>query len=123
MDAFSVNAKGRKEIMEHIELLYTATGAKGLAEKYGYVPEESDEEIEGENTDCGRNIYEDRNLVAVKEEFADALIKEEGPKLRLVLKLQIMLLYCLHLLKVSINEQVIALHLQTYLKILQTHKF
>lgn len=37
MDAFSVNNKGRQEIMEHIELLYTATGAKGLAEKYGYV--------------------------------------------------------------------------------------
>ena len=82
LDAFSVNAKSRKEIMDHINLLYTATGAKGLAEKYGYVPEESDEEIGGENTDCGRNIHEDRNLVAVKEEFADALIKEEGPKIR-----------------------------------------
>ncbi len=42
LDAFSVNNKGRQEIMEHIELLYTATGAKGLAEKYGYVPEEEE---------------------------------------------------------------------------------
>ena len=42
LDAFSVNTKGRKEIMDHIDLLYTATGAKGLAEKYGYVPEAED---------------------------------------------------------------------------------
>lgn len=86
LDAFSVNTKGRKEIMDRIDLLYTATGAKGLAEKYGYVPEESDEEIKGENTDCGQNTYEDHNLVAVKEEFADALIKEEGHKIKVCIE-------------------------------------
>lgn len=47
LDAFSVNAKGRKEIMDHIDLLYTATGAKGLAEKYGYVPEEEEADTQG----------------------------------------------------------------------------
>lgn len=47
LDAFSVNAKGRKEIMDHIDLLYTATGAKGLAEKYGYVPEEEEGDTQG----------------------------------------------------------------------------
>lgn len=46
LDAFSVNAKARKEIVEHVELLYTATGAAGLAEKYGYVPEEDPAELE-----------------------------------------------------------------------------
>lgn len=46
LDAFSVNNRGRQEIMEHIELLYTATGAKGLAEKYGYVPEEEDDDTQ-----------------------------------------------------------------------------
>lgn len=46
LDAFSVNAKGRKEIMDHIDLLYTATGAKGLAEKYGYVPEEEEDKAQ-----------------------------------------------------------------------------
>lgn len=44
LDAFSINAKARKEIMDHVELIYTATGAKGLAEKYGYVPEEEDDD-------------------------------------------------------------------------------
>ena len=41
LDAFSVNSKGRKTIMEQVEMLYNATGAVGLAEKYGYVVEES----------------------------------------------------------------------------------
>lgn len=39
LDSFSINAKNRQAIFEHVELLYMATGAKGLAEKYGYVPE------------------------------------------------------------------------------------
>ena len=54
LDAFSVNTKGRKEIMDHIDLLYTATGAKGLAEKYGYVSEDQLGEIResGNDIEC-----------------------------------------------------------------------
>lgn len=42
LDAFNVNSKGRQEIAYHVELLYQATGAKGLAEKYGYAEEKKD---------------------------------------------------------------------------------
>lgn len=38
LDAFSVNNKGRQAIFKQVERLYKATGARGLAEKYGYVP-------------------------------------------------------------------------------------
>lgn len=53
IDYFSVNKKGIKEIQECINTVYKATGLKGLAEMYGYEPEEnssdaqkSDEEFE-----------------------------------------------------------------------------
>lgn len=60
LDAFSVNTRGRQEIMDHIELLYTATGAKGLAEKYGYVPEEEpgDEDEVDEKPDARADFVE-----------------------------------------------------------------
>lgn len=61
LDAFSVNTKGRKEIMDRIDLLYTATGAKGLAEKYGYVPEDTAEyssEIDSENENTYTGFHE-----------------------------------------------------------------
>ena len=63
LDAFSVNAKGRKEIMDHIDLLYTATGAKGLAEKYGYVPEE-------ESSAVGKNVPD--SSVSIEGNFQNA---------------------------------------------------
>lgn len=63
LDAFSVNNKGRQEIMEHIELLYTATGAKGLAEKYGYVPEE-------EPSAVGKNVPD--SSVPIEGNFQNA---------------------------------------------------
>ena len=44
LDAFSLSEKARHEIADRVELLYAATGAKGLAEKYGYVPEEEPDE-------------------------------------------------------------------------------
>lgn len=53
LEAFSVNARSRQEIMNHIELLYTATGAKGLAEKYGYVAEEDLSNEEENTSDVG----------------------------------------------------------------------
>lgn len=47
LDCFSINAKNRQAIFEHVELLYNATGAKGLTEKYGYVPEDDADEGDG----------------------------------------------------------------------------
>jgi hypothetical protein len=40
MDYFSVNKKGVREIQECIDKIYKATGLEGIAENYGYVPEE-----------------------------------------------------------------------------------
>ena len=74
LDAFSVNAKGRKEIMEHIELLYTATGAKGLAEKYGYVPNEAEENVEpvtnfeDSSSSADKDVYGSWNYVNLTED-------------------------------------------------------
>lgn len=48
LDAFSVNNKGRQAIFEQVERLYKATGARGLAEKYGYV-------VDGEPTESVQN--------------------------------------------------------------------
>lgn len=71
LDAFSVNARGRQEIMDHIELLYTATGAKGLAEKYGYVPEE---ELGDEDEKEADSLVKP-DFIELKEEFADKIMK------------------------------------------------
>lgn len=51
LDAFSVNNKSRQAISEHVEQLYIATGAKGLAEKYGYVPVMDDASASEANTE------------------------------------------------------------------------
>lgn len=51
LDAFSVNSKGRKAIIEQVEMLYNATGAMGLAEKYGYVVEDPELPMEQTITD------------------------------------------------------------------------
>lgn len=48
LDAFNVNSKGRQEIAYHVELLFQATGAKGLAEKYGYVADTEENESAGD---------------------------------------------------------------------------
>lgn len=55
LNAFSVNSKGRKAIMEQVEMLYNATGAMGLVEKYGYVVEEPELPMEQTVTDNGKN--------------------------------------------------------------------
>ena len=36
---FNVNKKGRESIIDSIQKVYHATGAQGISEKYGYVPE------------------------------------------------------------------------------------
>ena len=82
LDAFSVNAKGRKEIMDHIDLLYTATGAKGLAEKYGYVPEEEEEPEETtaqEDTPHITSQNTDPEFIELKSDYADNAVKSVSP--------------------------------------------
>lgn len=42
LESFNLNAKTRATIANHVEILYSATGAEGLAEKYGYEEETED---------------------------------------------------------------------------------
>lgn len=80
LDAFSVNNKGRQEIMEHIELLYTATGAKGLAEKYGYVPEDESDVEEDEVSQNSSDHAETTYAVSPEQEKTiDILVSLVGP--------------------------------------------
>lgn len=41
LDCFQVNRKTREEISGHIDAIVSAVGTNGLAEKYGFVPEEN----------------------------------------------------------------------------------
>lgn len=47
LDSFNLNPKNRISIAEHVEVLYSAAGALGLAEKYGYI--EGIDELEIKN--------------------------------------------------------------------------
>lgn len=69
LDSFSVSGKARNEIVNHVELLYSATGAQGLAEKYGFVPEE---ELVEEEEDLDIS-YED-----FPTELADSIIVDQN---------------------------------------------
>lgn len=53
LDAFNINNKNRQVIIEHVEKLYQATGAKGLAEKYGYIPTEDEADS---STESGQDV-------------------------------------------------------------------
>ena len=80
LDAFNLNTKTRKEITEHVELLYTATGAKGLAEKYGYVPEEEPNVKEDEDTRDGSDQTGTTYAVSPEEEKnIDIFVGAIGP--------------------------------------------
>lgn len=59
IDHFSVNKKGIKEIQECINTIYKATGLKGLAEMYGYEPEDIVSNIEESNEGSYTNSDED----------------------------------------------------------------
>ena len=49
LERFQLNPKTKAAIAEHVETLYVATGAEGLAEKYGYVVEEDQENASKDN--------------------------------------------------------------------------
>lgn len=62
LDAFNINTKGFQTIANHVELLYNATGAQGLAEKYGYVPEDEctlEGDIEETRNTAGKQDMDD----------------------------------------------------------------
>ncbi len=42
LESFSLNSKARATIANHVEVLFAATGADGLAEKYGYAAEDEE---------------------------------------------------------------------------------
>ena len=77
--AFNVNDATRKEITKHVELLYTATGAKGLAEKYGYVPEE---EVNTDDIGSKQEKYKEGCSSDIEEKVADTLIKGDGTDIK-----------------------------------------
>ncbi len=67
LDSFSVNKRQYQEICDHVELLYRATGAVGLSEKYGFVPEDqdTDTDIDDATTDYEDDMFDDlANLTA-----------------------------------------------------------
>lgn len=51
---FSVNKKGIKEIEGYIEAVYHATGREGIAEKYGFVPKDTEK---SEETSTKENMF------------------------------------------------------------------
>lgn len=83
---FSVNRKGIREIKEHIEAIYRATGEEGIAEKYSFVPEETREEIIDEETlklykeatpyDLLVDLSENENKILCN--LLDMMVEKEG---------------------------------------------
>lgn len=75
LDAFSVNRKGRQVILKQVELLYNATGAQGLAEKYGYVPEETYSETTLEYNEIDEDPIEisESSLQKIAKEMYDII--------------------------------------------------
>lgn len=68
LDAFCLSNKVKNEIIRHVEVLYAATGAQGLAEKYGYVPEEEPEDISGETIEEGN-----RQAISPRSDVSDEI--------------------------------------------------
>ena len=70
-DCFCLNRKGFGEIMAHIDNIFRATGLEGIAENYGYVPEETEEERDtcyGASTDLLEEIIAERIRITEGEE-------------------------------------------------------
>lgn len=59
---FSINRRGLKDIREKIDIIYKATGLKGIAENYGYIPEDIREEKVEDNTE-GLDQYDSKNIL------------------------------------------------------------
>lgn len=66
LDLFMANRKTRKDIMARIKNIVNAVGKEGLAEKYGFVPEENDEPEEDEVTNSVQSE-------SIAEEIADEI--------------------------------------------------
>lgn len=75
LDAFCLSNKVKNEIIQHVELLYSATGAQGLAEKYGYVPEE--DIIECQSSDVPDSNYPITMGENLCDEIFDFLVRKK----------------------------------------------
>lgn len=70
---FSVNRKGIREIENHIETVYRAVGEKGIAEKYGFVPEEKTEGLDEETVKLYQETTPYDLLTDLSEKDTEAL--------------------------------------------------
>lgn len=62
LDCFNLNPKNRMSIAEHVEILYSATGALGLAEKYGYVGEKEEDNSRHDYLNLVIQLLNDKSL-------------------------------------------------------------
>lgn len=92
LDYFSVNKKSRREIVSNIEAIIKVTGLQGLMEKYGFAPEEAQEDNSA-GTVPTRNT-ESREKITINE----PLIVQQGEQK--VFKNKI-----IHLCKGNVNAQ------------------
>lgn len=61
LESFNLNSKTRATITNHVEIIYSATGAEGLAEKYGYIPTVPNAVLLNVSKDKNRNIVAETN--------------------------------------------------------------
>lgn len=79
LEYFSVSKSQAAAIEDHVMRLFNAVGAKGMSEKYGYVPEEETVESESEeeddpaatNSNQNANSSDSGEFIELKEELAD----------------------------------------------------
>lgn len=80
LDSFSVNKRQYQEICSHVELLYRATGAVGLSEKYGFIPETEVLAPQKEGSDEIDDEVAKELLGSIESGVLDPLVKTEEPK-------------------------------------------
>lgn len=64
LESFNLNSKNRQIIADRVETLYSATGALGISEKYGYVSE-NDEDSKDSNQNNNDALLEENEKKAV----------------------------------------------------------
>ncbi|MCM3031502.1 hypothetical protein [Niallia sp. MER 6] len=70
MEYFSVNKKGIREIQDCIDKIYKATGLEGIAENYGYVPEEPVQNTNNNYLGSEKRVYSDFPNLKISEGLA-----------------------------------------------------
>lgn len=62
---FNVNKRGIEDIQEKINNIYVATGLEGIAEKYGYIPEE--DQISSNDLDGAEEKFEEMTEITISK--------------------------------------------------------